>query len=422
MALDKQQWAVFICLYLSYFILVYTRKSFSYASPVIMKEENLEKNQLGLILSSQMIGYSMSQFFGGVLVDSLNPTMMLSASLFLTGITAFIFTMFDSVSMFSFLWFLNGLSQGPGWPSCALILKRWFPADQFGTWWSTLSSSINLAGTVGPITTTSLLALLGWRKIFSLTGCISMGISVYILINLSDKPKSKSTEHTDERIEKDKTKITKDNKMYKLFELMKQPVFVGVCLSYLLINLIRGTCTYWGQLYLIQDKEQSVFLGSVFTSSQEAGGLIGALSAGYVSDYLLSKGKRKYNPRLRVALWCICLPVVSIYLLLYFVTTLSHGIIISVVGGGIGFGVSGAIALFGVTAMESAPEGLEATAHSIAAFSANVGMVLSGYPLSLIANAYGWHAAFKLVLFITVFPVFIVYFCQRSVVKEKKST
>ena len=36
----------------------------------------------------------------------------------------FKFSAFDTVAMFAFCWFINGLSQGPSWPACGLLIKR----------------------------------------------------------------------------------------------------------------------------------------------------------------------------------------------------------------------------------------------------------------------------------------------------------
>ncbi|ESO95344.1 hypothetical protein LOTGIDRAFT_73040, partial [Lottia gigantea] len=375
---------LFLTLFTGYFLLYCVRKSFSFASPYIMEEEKLEKNQLGMVVSSQMLGYTISKFLSGVVVDSSSPSKMFSLSLFLTGFTALLFTLFNSVSLFSILWFLNGLSQGPSWPSCAILLKRWFPASQFGTWWSALSSASNLAGSVGPLLITTLIYYFGWRTALCIGGVMCIVISIYIFSSISDSPsKTSNAKKSDDR-----TPPAKASKKL-LLNILKEPVFVGVCINYLLISMIRGGCSDWGQLYLIQDKGHSLVTGFLFTSSQEMGGFIGSLSAGYFSDFLL-----------KVRTWflfSIIFPVFGcLFMLLYYVTAASYQIMISVIGFGLGFGLYGVISLYGVTAMESAPVGLEGTAHSIASLSANVGVVISGYPLSLMAEYYSWYAVFQL--------------------------
>ncbi|XP_062609643.1 glucose-6-phosphate exchanger SLC37A4-like [Saccostrea cucullata] len=69
----------------------------------------------------------------------------------------------------------------------------------------------------------------------------------------------------------------------------------------------------------------------------------------------------------------------------------------TMVGFVIGLSIYGPISLFGVIAMETAPDGIAGTAHAIAAIFSNVGLMLAGYPLSCIASLVDWHTAFLLV-------------------------
>ncbi|KAK7490766.1 hypothetical protein BaRGS_00017995 [Batillaria attramentaria] len=320
---------IFFCLYLGYMMVTYIRKTVSLASPVIMEAESIEKSQFGLILSSQMLGYSISKFVGGVLADLVSPSRVFAAVLLLSGSTVMAFTAFDTVPMFAFLWFMNGLSMGPCWPACALLIKRWFPAERFGTWWSVLSTSMNVSGTLGPLVSAFLLSHYTWR--FSLC-----------TIESSRAPPVSWKEGVK--------------------ALLLEPVFIGTCMSYLLVSVVRGACADWGQLYLILEKGHSRLTGSGFISSQELGGIIGSLCAGYLSDYIFSKNLTSYNPRLLV--------------ILLWITT---------VGFWTGF----------------------------------VGMILSGYPLSLIAKLHNWHAVFLLVQAVSVATVAVALFCAlRSAVSK----
>ncbi|CAG2210522.1 SLC37A4 [Mytilus edulis] len=126
--------------------------------------------KLGLITSSQSIAYAISKFVCGILADVVSPKALNSGGLILSGITAISFTGFNSTIVLCFWWFLNGLSQGAGWPAAAVILKQWCPPTIFGTVWSILSTSMNIAGTFGPLITATFIASIGWRESMRLAG------------------------------------------------------------------------------------------------------------------------------------------------------------------------------------------------------------------------------------------------------------
>ena len=47
---------------------------------------------------------------------------------------------------------------------------QWFSPTEFGTYWSVLSTSMNVACSAGPIVATFIIAALGWRYLFNLFG------------------------------------------------------------------------------------------------------------------------------------------------------------------------------------------------------------------------------------------------------------
>lgn len=81
----------------------------------------------GLITSSQTMAYAISKFISGVLSDQISARWLFSIGLFLVGGINVVFSWTSSVSMFSLLWFINGLGQGCGWPPCGKVLRKVLP-------------------------------------------------------------------------------------------------------------------------------------------------------------------------------------------------------------------------------------------------------------------------------------------------------
>ena len=102
---------------------IINRRSFSFMIPTIVKKDQLSNDAVGTILSFMATAYAIGKFLSGILVDKLSSRIMFASGLLAAGITNVIFST-ALPFWFPFIWFLNGLSQGPGWPACAKILRR----------------------------------------------------------------------------------------------------------------------------------------------------------------------------------------------------------------------------------------------------------------------------------------------------------
>ncbi|KAA0702347.1 Glucose-6-phosphate exchanger SLC37A4 [Triplophysa tibetana] len=225
---------IFLAMFVGYTLYYFNRKTFSFVMPAVMQEIRLDKDDLGLITSSQSLAYAISKFISGILSDQISARWLFSIGLFAVGGINVVFSWSSSVSVFAGLWFLNGLGQGLGWPPCAKVLRKWFEPAQFGTWWAVLSCSMNLAGGLGPIIATVMAQSYSWRTTLSISGLTCVITSIFCLLIIRNEPSE-----------------------------------VG------LPNIEAGPKKGKG--------------GSSFMSALEIGGLMGSLAAGFLSDRAVAK-------------------------------------------------------------------------------------------------------------------------------------
>ncbi|XP_045870569.1 glucose-6-phosphate exchanger SLC37A4 isoform X2 [Meles meles] len=332
---------IFSAMFGGYSLYYFNRKTFSFVMPSLVEEIPLDKDDLGLITSSQAAAYAISKFVSGVLSDQMSARWLFSSGLLLVGLVNIAFSWSSMVPVFAALWFLNGLAQGLGWPPCGKILRKWFEPSQFGTWWAILSASMNLAGGLGPILATILAQSYSWRSTLALSGALCVVVSFLCLLLIHNEPADVGLRNLDPTPSKGKK-------------------------------------------------------GSSYMSALEVGGLVGSIAAGYLSDRAMAKaGLSIYgNPRHGLLLFMMAGMTVSMYLFRVTVTSDSPKLWILVLGAVFGFCSYGPIALFGVIANESAPPNLCGTSHAIVGLMANVGGFLAGLPFSTIAKHYSWSTAF----------------------------
>uniref|UniRef100_A0A3B5A5A6 Glucose-6-phosphate translocase-like n=1 Tax=Stegastes partitus TaxID=144197 RepID=A0A3B5A5A6_9TELE len=372
---------IFICMFIGYSLYFFNRKTFSFVMPSVMEEVELDKDDLGLITSSQTMAYAISKFISGVLSDQISARWLFSIGLFVVGGINVVFSWCSTVSMFSLLWFINGLGQGCGWPPCGKVLRKWYEPSQFGTWWSVLSCSMNLAGSLGPILVTVLLQYYDWRTILTMSGVFCAAFSFVCLVFVKNEP-------TDVGLP--------SNGESTLSEFLLSPFLWVLSLGYLVVFGVKTAATDWGQLFLMQEKGQTVLMGSTYMSALEVGGFVGSLAAGFISDRAVARqGLGTHgNPRHGLLIAMMAGMYVSMYLFRVTITPEVPQIWILLLGAAFGFSSYGPIALFGVIASESAPSNFCGTSHAVVALMANVGAFMAGLPFSTIAKQHSWDMAF----------------------------
>ncbi|XP_030077667.1 glucose-6-phosphate exchanger SLC37A4 isoform X1 [Microcaecilia unicolor] len=429
---------IFTAMFVGYTLYYFNRKTFSFVMPSVIKEIELDKDDLGLITSSQSAAYAISKFISGVLSDQISARWLFSSGLLLVGIVNVIFSWSSTVAIFSLLWFFNGLAQGFGWPPCGKILRKWFEPSQFGTWWAVLSTSMNLAGSVGPIIAT-MTASYSWRSTLAVSGLICVGAAFLCLILIQNEPADVGLSNIEPEPKKEKKGSATDDSTLK--EFLFSPYLWVLSGAYLVVFGVKTCCTDWGQLFLIQEKGQSALVGSSYMSALEVGGLVGSIAAGYLSDRAVARvGLRIYgNPRHGLLISMMAGMAMSMYLFRITVTPDSskegglwtvavhpfaavlglpeQELWILTLGAIFGFSSYGPIALFGVIANESAPANLCGTSHAIVALSANIGGFLAGLPFSTIAKYYSWDIAFWVAEVTCVITTLVFFLCRNICTK-----
>ena len=126
------RWMVYISLFLGYSSYYFSRKSYTFAIPALIQDLNLKKNELGVITSGFAAMYGVGKFTGGLLSDTLSPRTMFTAGMLLTGMINILIGFTGNVWLLTFLWSMNGLAQGCGWPPCTKLLREWFSPYEVG--------------------------------------------------------------------------------------------------------------------------------------------------------------------------------------------------------------------------------------------------------------------------------------------------
>ena len=290
------RWRVFYGMYIGYVFYYFTRKSFTFAMPILMDDLGLQLSDLGILSSILSITYGLSKFLSGMLSDRSNPRFFMATGLILTGVFNICFGMSSSVLFFAIFWAMNGIFQGWGWPPAARLLTHWYSQKERGTWWGITSTSHSVGGALIPCIAAFCAQAWGWRFAMYVPGAMCIVVGLFIMNRLRDTPRSLGlpaiekfkNDYPANKAHEDKEISVKE----MLFKHVLSNKFIWVlAISYFFVYIIRQAINDFGALFLIQSKGYSVITASTSIFWFEAGGIFGTLAAGWGSDKIF-KGRR----------------------------------------------------------------------------------------------------------------------------------
>lgn len=385
------RWRVFYGMYVGYIFYYFTRKSFTFAMPALMQDLGLQISDLGILGSILSITYGMSKFLSGMLADRSNPRYFMATGLILTGVFNILFGMSSSIVFFAIFWCLNGVFQGWGWPPCARLLTHWYSQKERGTWWSLCSTSHSVGGALIPIVAAFCAQMWGWRFAMYIPGVTCIIVGIFIMNRLRDTPQSLGLPP----IEKFKSDYPSEKKQEEKDVSVKEILFNHVlsnkyiwvlAISYFFVYIIRQAINDFGALFLIKSKGYSMMAASASIFWFEAGGVCGSLVAGWASDKIF-KGRR--GPINVLFSFAVVFALAGLYLAPANMIILDYILMFAV-----GFLIFGPQMLIGLAAVELSHKKAAATSNGFVGWIAYLGAATAGYPISKIAEVYGWHGFF----------------------------
>jgi len=289
------RWYIAVILFLATVICYIDRLTISILAPVIKSDLGLSNVEYAAITTWFLISYSLFQSVFGGIYDKYGTRKVFSVAIVIWSVAAMMHAVARGFRGFAFFRFVLGIGEAGNWPGSIKTIAEWFPARQraFGL------SIVNTGAALGSVVAPPLIAWLqinyGWKTTFLATG--SMGFFWLILwLLLYRKP----TEHTwlkqEERdfIESDAHSIQTNSDLLpsrSWKELLKLKQVWGIILARFFGDPIWWLYLIWLPSYLYDVRGYSIKEIGTFAWLPFLASGIGSLSGGWLSGYLISKGK-----------------------------------------------------------------------------------------------------------------------------------
>ncbi len=383
-----------LCMVIGYAAFYLTRKSINYVLPVLQLDMGLSKSDIGLIGSLFYLSYGLSKFVAGLWHDGHGQRAFMGIGLLATGVLNVLFVFSHSLPVLLFIWTLNGFFQGWGWPPCARLLTHWYSRNERGFWWGCWNTSINIGGAIVPLICAFAAHFWGWRAAMLAPGLISIVLGIWLTTQLRGTPQEEDLptvgEWRNDPLELRQELQSPPMGLWQMLRttMLQNPMIWLLGASYVLVYLIRIALNDWGNIWLAESHGVNLLSANATVMLFEAGGLLGALFAGWGSDLLFS-GQRA--PMLLLFTLGLMVSVAALWL-----APVHHYALLAMCFFSVGFFVFGPQMLIGLAAVEC---GHKQAAGSISGFLgvfAYLGAALAGWPLSQVIERYGWSGMFSL--------------------------
>lgn len=382
----------FLSIFIGYVFYYFTRKSYTFAMPLLSSELGLHKSELGILVTVFSITYGISKFACGILGDKSNPRYFMGTGLILTGIVNLLFGMSSSLWLFILFWGLNGWFQGFGWPPSARLLSYWYSAKSRGTWWSIWSTSHNIGGALIPLIVTLCVQYAGWRYAMYIPGVLCIMCGLVLMERLRDTPESLGLPSADqfEGVQTTAPVIAVDTRpstKQLLFEHVLFNRYIWfLALANFFVYVVRTGINDWTVLYLSEDRGFSLMEAGASIPWFEVGGMIGMLLAGFLSDKFITGGRGLVSAMFMMLL--------TLPLMAFWYASSGGYIMCSILMFFTGLFLFGPQMLVGCAAVEMTDKQAAGTASGFAGVFGYLGAAVAGYPFGVLIDSFGWNGFF----------------------------
>ena len=395
-AAKYRSWQVRVLIFsiFGYAMFYFVRKNLGVAMPFLGKDLGITKQSLGLFLTLHGVIYGISKFANGFLADRANACVFMSTALLASALLNVWFGMSSTVLAFGVIWMLNGWFQGMGFPPCARLIANWFPPKQLATNFSIWNSSHNI-GSILIVLLCGFLVTAGWRLCFFVPAAIALVVAVITWLMLPDTPPSVGLPEVEgTQMAAGETGSSEDFNAFVRHHVFGNKYIWLLSFANFFVYTLRYAVFDWGTTIMMEAKHIQIVDSKWMIAGFEVFGFIGAMFGGWFSDRFLG------GHTVRACVVYMALAGVSI-LLFWKVPTQSRLLTTSLLCA-IGFFVYGPQCLLAIACANLATKRAAATAIGLTSIFGYASTVLSGWGMGALVQYYGWDAAFRGLLIISI--------------------
>jgi sugar phosphate permease len=274
------------------------RAALAIANPMVRHEFGLSIAQMGALLSAFLWAYAFSQLPVGALIDRLGPRKILTWGLALWSGAQLLCGVVTSMTQFFVARMLLGLGEAPQFPSAGRVVRDWFAVRDRGFATGVFNSASTLGtGLAAPVLTALMLAF-GWRWMFIVMGGLGLVVAVVWYLLYREPSQMNLTAAEDRyRTEGDQAGEITQITFHEWGGLFRSGTTWGLLVGYFGVIYVQWVFYAWMPGYLEIERHMSVARTGIAAGIPYVFAVAGALSAGWLVDFLARRGMSPINSR-----------------------------------------------------------------------------------------------------------------------------
>ena len=373
---------------IGYATFYFCRQNFNIAMPVLIDSFGTSKTQIGWILSTASIVYGVGKLCNGLLSDRSNARVFMVFGLAAVGAITLLLGFSTSITALGILWIINNWFQSMGWPPATKMLTHWYAQKELGMKWALGTTSNQIGGAIAMVVCGYLVEAYGWEMAFIVPGIVALLVSIFLFNRLRNSPQDVDLPVVEEYKECEIIDLNPNSLL--THELMKM-VFYNrqiwyISLANMCVYIVRFGIIFWAPVFLHELKGASLSSAGWQVAYYEILGLIGGITAGWMSDKRF-KGKR--GP-----VGAIFMFFLAISLILFWLIPNDYNVLSVIALALAGFFVAGPQVLIGVATADFTNKKAVGTANGFAGLFGYIGSALAGICVGWIVDNVGWNGVF----------------------------
>jgi len=279
---DRYRWVILGVLWVTYIVVFLNRLSVGPLAPFFKDDLGITSTKVGLIMSAAALGYMVSMFPTGWVVDKIGARWPIVAGELIAGMCMIGLFFVTSYTGLLLLMFITGLGCGFLLPSTTQGVMAWFPLKERATVMGLKQTAVNIGGIITATTLPSVALALGWRYGFLFLGILAIAISATALILYKEPPTTSRSSLGSQAgdMEVPLVEILKSREIWLL-------AFCGFCMTWVEMALIAHLVLYLTEVMLF-----GVVAAGGLLAMTEVAGAVARPGGGLLSDRVFG-GNRK---------------------------------------------------------------------------------------------------------------------------------
>jgi len=289
----KKRHQVLLALSILSVITFLDRVAISVASPKIMTDLGLSKEQLGWVLGIFALSYGAFEVPAGLMGDRIGAKKVLIRVVTWWSVFTVLTGFANGFAMLVMTRFFFGMGEAGAYPNSSIVLSKWFPAIERARGQAWIWSASRIGGALTPLLVIPIQMHFGWRVSFYFLGALGIMWAIFWKYWFREEPtemKGVKKEELTEILTQRNLPGGEHKFSWKIFKNTNLLLLMAMYFCY-----ASGAFFFQGWLptYLQLGRGLNEQAMSFITSISFVLGAAGCLSGGYVCDYL----SKKFGPR-----------------------------------------------------------------------------------------------------------------------------